>query len=305
MKVKKYLINSELTGMRLDKAISQKEPQLSRVTIQRLIEQEKILVKGKTVKPSYKTELNDEITIFEEEPKEIELKAENIPLDIVYEDNDILVVNKQKGLVVHPGNGNPNGTLVNAVMAHCKDSLSGIGGEIRPGIVHRLDKDTSGLLIVAKNDKAHVNMSEQIKNHEVKKTYIALVRGRIKENKATIDMPIARSDKERTKMAVSKRGKRAVTHITVKDKFENFTLLEVVIETGRTHQIRVHLAEIGYPVVGDYVYSNGKNPFGVEGQMLHSSKLEFAHPVSGKWMTLEAPLPAYFEDVLHKLQEEN
>ena len=305
MKVKKYLINSELTGMRLDKAISQKEPQFSRVTIQRLIEQEKILVKGKTVKPSYKTELNDEITIFEEEPKEIELKAENIPLDIVYEDNDILVVNKQKGLVVHPGNGNPNGTLVNAVMAHCKDSLSGIGGEIRPGIVHRLDKDTSGLLIVAKNDKAHVNMSEQIKNHEVKKTYIALVRGRIKENKATIDMPIARSDKERTKMAVSKRGKRAVTHITVKDKFENFTLLEVVIETGRTHQIRVHLAEIGYPVVGDYVYSNGKNPFGVEGQMLHSSKLEFAHPVSGKWMTLEAPLPAYFEDVLHKLQEEN
>lgn len=305
MKVKKYLINSELTGMRLDKAISQKEPQLSRVTIQRLIEQEKILVKGKTVKPSYKTELNDEITIFEEEPKEIELKAENIPLDIVYEDNDILVVNKQKGLVVHPGNGNPNGTLVNAVMAHCKDSLSGIGGEIRPGIVHRLDKDTSGLLIVAKNDKAHVNMSEQIKNHEVKKTYIALVRGRIKENKATIDMPIARSDKERTKMAVSKRGKRAVTHITVKDKFENFTLLEVVIETGRTHQIRVHLAEIGYPVVGDYVYSNGKNPFGVEGQMLHSSKLEFAHPVSGKWMTLEAPLPVYFEDVLHKLQEEN
>lgn len=305
MKVKKYLINSELTGMRLDKAISQKEPQLSRVTIQRLIEQEKILVKGKTVKPSYKTELNDEITIFEEGPKEIELKAENIPLDIVYEDNDILVVNKQKGLVVHPGNGNPNGTLVNAVMAHCKDSLSGIGGEIRPGIVHRLDKDTSGLLIVAKNDKAHVNMSEQIKNHEVKKTYIALVRGRIKENKATIDMPIARSDKERTKMAVSKRGKRAVTHITVKDKFENFTLLEVVIETGRTHQIRVHLAEIGYPVVGDYVYSNGKNPFGVEGQMLHSSKLEFAHPVSGKWMTLEAPLPAYFEDVLHKLQEEN
>lgn len=305
MNVKKYLINSELAGMRLDKAISQKETEWSRATIQRWIEEEKILVKGKKTKPSYKTELNDEIMIFEEEPKEIELKAENIPLDIVYEDDDILVVNKQKGLVVHPGNGNPNGTLVNAVMAHCKDSLSGIGGEIRPGIVHRLDKDTSGLLIVAKNDKAHVNMSEQIKNHEVKKTYIALVRGRIKENRATIDMPIARSDKERTKMAVSKKGKRAVTHITVKEKFENFTLVEVVIETGRTHQIRVHLAEIGYPVVGDYVYSNGKNPFGVEGQMLHSSQLEFAHPVSGKWMTLEAPLPAYFEDVLHKLQKEN
>ena len=189
-------------------------------------------------------------------------------------------------------------------MAYCKDSLSGIGGKIRPGIVHRIDKDTSGLLIIAKNDKAHVKVSEQIKNHEVKKTYIALVRGRMKENKATIDMPIARSDRERTKMAVSKRGKHAVTHLTVIEKFENFTLIEVVIETGRTHQIRVHLAEIGYPIVGDYVYSNGKNPFGVEGQMLHSSKLEFIHPVTGQSMKLEAKLPAYFEKILSQLEKE-
>lgn len=303
MSEKKYLIDLELAGMRLDKAIATKEKEFSRANIQRLIEEEKILVNGTKTKVSYKTNLNDEITIFESKPKDIELKAENIPLDIVYEDNDILVVNKQKGLVVHPGNGNPDGTLVNAVMAYCKDSLSGIGGEIRPGIVHRIDKDTSGLLIIAKNDKVHINMSEQIKNHEVKKTYIALVRGHMKENKATIDMPICRSEKERTKMAVSKRGKRAVTHITVMEKFEKFTLLEVIIETGRTHQIRVHLAEIGYPIVGDFVYSNGKNPFGVEGQMLHSSRLEFKHPITGKEMKLEAPLPEYFQNVLTNLKK--
>ena len=304
METKKYVINAEFVGMRLDKAISMKEQDLSRVAIQRLIEKEKILVNGKKAKISYKLNINDEITIFEEEPEEIKLEAEDIPLDIVYEDDDILVVNKQKGLVVHPGNGNPNGTLVNAVMAHCKDSLSGIGGEIRPGIVHRIDKDTSGLLIIAKNDKAHINMSEQIKNHEVKKTYIALVRGRMKENRATIDMPIARSDKERTKMAVAKRGKNAITHFEVIEKFQNYTLLEVVIETGRTHQIRVHLAEIGYPIVGDFVYSNGKNPFGVVGQMLHSAKLEFKHPITKKDMKLEAPLPEYFKNVLEKLQSE-
>lgn len=301
MKEQKLIITPNLVGIRLDKAIAHKTD-LSRSTVQRLLEQEKILVNGKLAKTSYKTQIKDEITIYQEEPKEAKIEAEEIPLDIVYEDSDILVVNKQKGLVVHPGNGNPNGTLVNAVMAHCKESLSGIGGQIRPGIVHRIDKDTSGLLIIAKNDKAHIQMSEQIKNHEVKKTYIALVRGRMKENKATIDMPIARSDKDRTKMAVSRRGKNAVTHLTVMEKFDDFTLLEVIIETGRTHQIRVHLAQIGYPIVGDYVYSNGKNPFGVEGQMLHSSKLEFVHPITGKKMELEAPLPEYFQEVLEELE---
>ncbi len=304
MEKEEYKIDEDLEGIRLDKAISKNNTSFSRMTVQRLIDEEKILVNGKKTKSSYKLNLNDIITIIKEEPKEVEIKPENIPLDVVYEDNDILVVNKQKGLVVHPGNGNPDGTLVNAIMARCKDSLSGIGGEIRPGIVHRIDKDTSGLLIVAKNDKSHINISNQIKNHEVKKTYIALVRGNLKENEATIDMPIARSTKDRTKMAVSKTGKNAVTHIKVIERFKNYTLLEVNIETGRTHQIRVHLSQIGYPIVGDYVYSNGKNPFGVQGQMLHSMKLEFVHPTTGKKMNLKADLPEYFEKVLETLRKE-
>lgn len=296
-------LNKDLVGLRIDKAISIKDKELSRAAVQRMIEEGNILVNNNKTKVAYKISLGDEITITKDKPKEIELKAEDIPLDIIYEDNDILVVNKQKGLVVHPGNGNPDGTLVNAIMNKCKDSLSGIGGEIRPGIVHRIDKDTSGLLIVAKNDKAHINMSEQIKNHEVKKTYIALVRGKTKENQATIDMPIARSNKDRTKMAVSKNGKNAITHFEVIERFDDYTLLKVNIETGRTHQIRVHLSQIGYPIVGDFVYSNGKNPFGVEGQMLHSYRLEFKHPISGKEMKLEAKLPEYFEEVLENLRK--
>ena len=302
MEKKEYKISEEFVGLRLDKAVSMKDESLSRVAVQRMIDEENILINGKPTKTSYKLKLNDIVTIIKEQPKEVEIKAEEIPLDVIYEDKDILVVNKQKGLVVHPGNGNPDGTLVNAIMARCKDSLSGIGGEIRPGIVHRIDKDTSGLLIIAKNDVSHINVSEQIKNHEVKKTYIALVRGIVKENQATINMPIARSEKDRTKMAVSKKGKEAITHITVLERFDGFTLLEVNIETGRTHQIRVHLAQIGYPIVGDFVYSNGRNPFGVEGQMLHSAKLDFVHPTTGEKMHLEAKLPEYFEEVLNKLK---
>lgn len=302
MEKKEYIISEEFVGLRLDKAVSMKDTSLSRVAVQRMIDEENILVNNKPTKTSYKLKLDDVVTIIKQEPKEVEIKAEDIPLDVVYEDDDILVVNKQKGLVVHPGNGNPDGTLVNAIMARCKDSLSGIGGEIRPGIVHRIDKDTSGLLIIAKNDTAHINVSEQIKNHEVKKVYIALVRGNIKENQATINMPIARSTKDRTKMAVSKNGKEAITHIKVLERFDGYTLLEVNIETGRTHQIRVHLSQIGYPIVGDFVYSNGKNPFGVEGQMLHSSRLEFVHPTTGKKMSLEAKLPEYFENVLKELR---
>ena len=293
--MKEYKINEE---GRLDKVLSNLETTLSREAIQRMIKDGKILVNGKQEKASYKTSIGDIVQIEEEAPQEIDLKPQEMPLDVIYEDNDILIINKEKGIVVHPGNGNPDGTLANAVMARCKDSLSGIGGKIRPGIVHRIDKDTSGLVIIAKNDEAHINLSTQIQYRKVKKTYIALVRGVIKENEATINMPIGRSQKDRKKMAVSKTGKEAITHFKVLKRFDGFTLLEVNIETGRTHQIRVHLAEIGYPIVGDDVYSNGKNPFGVKGQMLHAAKLTFKHPKSGQELTFEAPLPEYFNNII-------
>lgn len=302
--MKKINVEVEDEGKRLDKYLSEKNEEISRSAIQRLLDEKKILVNLKEVKASYKVQEGDIITIEEVQPKEIELKAQDIPIEIIYEDDDIIVVNKPKGLVVHPANGNPDGTLVNAIMAICKDSLSGIGGEIRPGIVHRLDKDTSGVLVVAKNDQAHIKMSEQIKNREVKKTYIALVRGVVKENEATIDMPIARSKQDRKKMAVDKNGKKAITHIKVLERFDDCTLLEVNIETGRTHQIRVHLAEIGYPVVGDIVYSNGKNRFGVVGQCLHAKSLDFKHPITGKPMHLDAGLPEYFKEILETLKIE-
>lgn len=288
--------------MRLDKWLATKE-ELSRTEIVRLLEEGNILVNGKKVKPSYAVKEEDKITINKPQPKETLLKEEDIPIEIVYEDNDMLVVNKPKGLVVHPGNGNPDGTLVNAILHHCKDTLSGIGGEIRPGIVHRLDKDTSGLLMIAKNDKTHIALSEQIASRQVKKTYIALVRGIVKENEATINMPIGRSTKDRKKMAVQKNGKEAITHFKVLKRYQGYTLLEVKIDTGRTHQIRVHLSEIGYPVVGDSVYSNGKNPFGIEGQALHAASLEFKHPATGNIMHLEAKLPDYFKKTLEELEK--
>lgn len=301
--MKEYKVN-EIN--RLDKAVSNINTALSREAIQRMIKTGKILVNGKQSKPSYKTNVNDIITIEEEIPQEeITLKPQEMPLDIIYEDDDIIIINKEKGIVVHPGNGNPDGTLANAVMAKCKGSLSGIGGKIRPGIVHRIDKDTSGLVIIAKNDLAHINLSEQIQNRKVQKTYIALVRGNVKENEATINMPIGRSTKDRKKMAVTKTGKEAISHFKVLERYNGYTLLEVKIETGRTHQIRVHLSEIGYPIVGDMVYSNGKNPFGVEGQMLHAAKLTFKHPTTNKEVTFEAPLPEYFTKVLQILEKQS
>lgn len=296
-------VKKEETGKRLDSYIASKKEDITRTAAQRMIEEGNILVNNKNQKVSYKVFEDDLIQIKPEEVKEIEIKPQEIPIEIIYEDKDIIVVNKPKGMVVHPANGNPDGTLVNAIMAICKDSLSGIGGELRPGIVHRLDKDTSGLLIIAKNDKAHVNMSEQIKNHQVKKTYIALVRGVVKENEATINMPIGRSTSDRKKMAVNKNGKEAITHIKVLKRYDKYTLLEVNIETGRTHQIRVHLSYIGYPIIGDYTYSNGKNEFGVVGQCLHAKRLEFKHPITNKEMKLEAPLPEYFEEIINELDK--
>ena len=298
--MKKELIVESEEQKRIDAYISE-NTEYSRTAVQRLIEENKIIVNGKKEKASYKVKNGDKIEIEEEPAKEIELKAQDIPLEVLHEDDDIIVVNKPKGMVVHPANGNPDGTLVNAIMSICKDSLSGIGGEIRPGIVHRLDKNTSGAIIIAKNDKAHINLSEQLKNHEINKTYIALVRGVVKENNATINMPIGRSKKDRKKMDVDKNGKEAITHFKVIKRYSDCTLLEINIETGRTHQIRVHLSHIGYPIIGDDVYSNGKNRWNIEGQCLHAKELDFKHPINGKYMHIEAKLPEYFEKILEEL----
>ena len=300
----KIVVNDIIYKNRLDSYIARQMTDLSRMMIKKLIVDGSIFVNGKKVKTSYNLKKDDVIDINLPKVKEVYLEAEDIPLEIVYEDDDIIVVNKPQGMVVHPGHGNPNKTLVNAVMNICKDSLSGIGGELRPGIVHRLDKDTSGLIIVAKNDKSHRNISNQIKNRKVKKIYVALVRGVIKENEATIDMPIGRSKTNKTKMAVSKDGKEAITHFKVLKRYKDYTLVELKIDTGRTHQIRVHMSHIGYPVIGDSVYSNGKNEFGVYGQMLHSKILEFAHPTTGELMHLEAKLPVYFQNIIDYLDAE-
>ena len=291
LKELKLIVTEQYVGERLDTYVSSLNSDMSRSNCQRLI------------KEAYKVKLGDEILIRIEPPKEAKIEAQEIPLNIIYEDNDIIVINKEKGMVVHPGNGNMDGTLVNAVLSHAKDSLSGIGGEIRPGIVHRLDKDTSGLIIVAKNDSAHINVSEQIKNHEVTKIYTALVRGNIEEDEATIDMPIARDERDRTKMATNIDGKEAVTHFKVIKRYYDYTLLRVKIDTGRTHQIRVHMAKIHHPVIGDEVYSNGKNEFNVKGQLLHSTILEFKHPRTGEKLHFEAPLPDEFKNVLEILDK--
>lgn len=293
------IIVKEENNIRIDIYLANKK-EVSRETIKRWIEEKNVLVNGQSTKPSYKVQENDKISVKPEQVKEISLEAQDIPIEVLYEDEDILVVNKPKGMVVHPANGNPDGTLVNAVMAICKDSLSGIGGEIRPGIVHRLDKDTSGAIIIAKNDKAHMILSDMLKNHEIEKTYIALVRGIVKENEATINMPIARSTTDRKKMAVAREGKNAVTHFKVLKRFNehNATLLEVKIETGRTHQIRVHLSQIGYPIIGDEVYSNGKNEWGIHGQCLHAKSLKFKHPISGEEMYIEAEIPDYLRKII-------
>ncbi len=303
--MKEIIVDEIDQNTRIDLYISSKINELSRTTIKRLLEEEKITVNGKKCKASYKVVFGDKIQIEIPQAKEIKLEAQDIPVPVIYEDNDIIVVNKPKGMVVHPANGNPDGTLVNAILAMCRDSLSGIGGEIRPGIVHRLDKDTSGLLIVAKNDIAHIKMSKEIQERKVIKKYIALVKGNVPEDEATIDMPIGRSKTDRKKMAIDINGKNAITHFKVIKRYGKYTLLELKIYTGRTHQIRVHMSYIGHPVVGDMVYSNGKNEFGVEGQMLHARYLEFNHPITNQILKLEAPIPEYFKKVIDLLDRKN
>ena len=298
----KYIVTFQENGERLDKAVSLLNSNLSRSFITKLINEGKILVNGKVEKPSFKVKENDEIFVEEIVDVKSDIKEENIPLDVVYEDDDILVINKPQGMVVHPANGHYSGTLVNALMYQA-DSLSSINGVIRPGIVHRIDKDTSGLLCVAKNDNAHHFLAEQLKDHTMAREYIALVRGVIKENSGTIEMPIGRDKKDRQKMAVTKEGKPAVTHFVVLERFKNHTLVKCQLVSGRTHQIRVHMSAIGYPVEGDPLYS-GKNydKLYQNGQLLVAFKLKLIHPQTKKEMVFEIPLPDYFEKVLASLR---
>lgn len=276
-------------------------PELSRSMVQKLIENGDVTVCGKPVKSNYKVRCGDMIEVRCDDPEEPDIVAEDIPIDIVYEDSDVVVINKPRGMVVHPAPGNYTGTLVNALMYHCGE-LSDINGVKRPGIVHRIDKDTTGLLVVAKNNKAHHSLAEQIKVHSARRTYYAIVEGVIKENTGTVDAPVGRHPQDRKKMCVNvKNGKDAITHFKVLERFNKCTLVECVLETGRTHQIRVHMAYAGYPVTGDPVYGI-KNQRGMAGQALHAGKLEFTHPATEENVCFEAPLPDDFEELLKKLR---
>lgn len=292
-------------GTRIDVFVTRLDEELTRARVQKLIEQGEININGAPVKPNYKVREGDCVSIQLPEPEKLEVKAENIPLDIVYEDKDLLVINKPQGMVVHPALGNYTGTLVNALLWHC-DDLSGINGVIRPGIVHRIDKDTSGLLVVAKNDKAHLSLAEQIKEHSVSRKYIALVHGIIQESKGLVDAPIGRDPRDRKRMAVvTKNSKEAVTRYVVSERFQDYTLTECSLETGRTHQIRVHMAYAGHPVAGDPLYGPRKNPLGLNGQALHAYLLGFKHPSTGEYIEFKAELPAYYERLLGELREKS
>lgn len=290
-------------GLRLDAALSELLPELSRSAVQRLLEGGQVRLNGAAVKKNAKLPAGTVLNVEIPEVKPTENAAQDIPLDVVYEDDDVIVVNKPKGLVVHPAPGHPDGTLVNALLHHCGDSLSGIGGEKRPGIVHRIDKDTSGLLIVAKNDFAHAHLAAQLKDHSLARTYACIVCGNIREDAGTIDAPIGRSEVDRKKMSVTEKNSRnAVTHWRVVERYRGYTQLECRLETGRTHQIRVHLAWQNHPIVGDTVYGHKKAELGLDSQCLHARELTFCHPRSGERMTVRCPLPDYFLAVLEKLK---
>lgn len=298
-----WKITEDMNLQRLDKCLSTLHSDLSRTRIQQLIEEGKITVDGKIQKSNYKVKVDETIHLSLPDNEELEVLPEDIPLDIRYEDHDVIVVNKPRGMVVHPANGNPNGTLVNALLFHCKD-LSGINGVLRPGIVHRIDKDTSGLLVVAKNDKAHAGLSEQLKDKTLHRAYYALVHGVLEHDYGTIDAPIGRDEKDRQKMMVTaSNSKPARTHFKVVERFQKYTLVECRLETGRTHQIRVHMQYIKHPVVGDPKYAMRKT-MDVGGQLLHAHELSFIHPSTHDKITVNAEIPAIFEDILQTLKEE-
>ncbi|PKM81688.1 MAG: RNA pseudouridine synthase [Firmicutes bacterium HGW-Firmicutes-14] len=297
-----HIVEGDRAGIRLDVVLSSLNPELTRSRLQKLIGTGEILVNGEQSKANYRVKEGDHITLRIPEPEALEIKGEEIPLDIIFEDRDILVVNKPQGMVVHPAAGNYSGTLVNALVEHCED-LSGINGVIRPGIVHRIDKDTSGLLVVAKNDRAHLGLANQIKDHRVNRRYLALVHGNIQEPRGIIEAPIGRDPKDRKKMAVvTRNSKPALTRYRVMERFGDYTLIECELETGRTHQIRVHLAFLGHPVAGDPVYGPKKNPLNLKGQALHAYQLEFEHPVTGEFMEFRADLPPGLAKIIDQMR---
>lgn len=293
-------------GIRIDKFLAEELPELSRSYIQKLIKEEEITVNGKAIKSNYKVNADDLVVINQPELKEPDILAEDIPLDILYEDSDLLIVNKPKGMVVHPSAGHYSGTLVNALMHYCKDDLSGINGVMRPGIVHRIDMDTTGSLLVCKNDFAHQNLAEQLKEHSIRRVYHAIVHGVIKDDEGTIDAPIGRHPIDRKKMSINhKNGKEAVTHYKVIQRFRNYTYIQCQLETGRTHQIRVHMASLHHPLLGDSVYGPAKCPYKLQGQTLHAKILGIEHPRTGEYVEADAPLPEYFMALLKKLENSN
>lgn len=301
MKQDTFELEAEYEGERLDKYLSILYPEQSRSFFQKLIKDGHVLINDAPEKANYRLRVEDLISVTIPDAVETPIIPENIPLDILYEDDDLLVVNKPKGMVVHPSAGHYTGTLVNAIMYHCKDSLSGINGEIRPGIVHRIDMDTTGSLIVCKNDESHLFIAEQIKEHSVTRKYRGIVYGGVSDDEGTIDAPIGRHPTDRKKMAIVPNGKPAITHYRVLQRFERYTYMEFQLETGRTHQIRVHMASIGHPLLGDAVYSNGKSPYHLQGQTLHAMTIGFIHPTTREYLEITAPLPEYFEKILRDL----
>ncbi len=294
-----FRADAEASGKRLDVFVSESMEEMTRSHVQKLIEEGRVTVNGAAAKGNRRLKDGDLVECDVPDPKPAEITAEEIPLDILYEDEDVILVNKPKGMVMHPAAGHDSGTLVNALMFHCGDRLSGINGVLRPGIVHRIDRDTTGVLVICKNDAAHLSLAEQLKEHSITRKYRAIVSGVIKENEGTVDSPIARDPKDRKKMKCGMpEGRRAVTHYRVLQRFRSCTYIECRLETGRTHQIRVHMASIGHPVLGDQVYGPAKNPYHLEGQTLHAMVLGFRHPRTGEYMEFTAPLPKYFSELL-------